>query len=169
EFGMGSKHASGMSRRHLLKTTAATVGVSFAGMPVVHYKTAAKQDVTLTWMSNQRHDREVKQMLFDRYAEETGVKVEMLIYADESPDQLKLAFESGTPPDMFNMNQPRQQIEAGWVEPITALVDAEPGMRESFIPGAFVENSGLWGGEIYGLPMYAQTMRLYYNRTVFEN
>lgn len=166
---MTPKRSSGMSRRHLLKASAVTVGVSFAAMPVVHYKTAAKQDVALTWMSNQRHDREVKQMLFDRYAEETGVTVEMLIFADEYPDQLKLAFESGNPPDMFNMNQPRQQIVAGWVEPITELLDAEPGMRESFIPGAFVENGGIWDGEVYGLPMYAQTMRLYYNRTVFEN
>ena len=166
---MVSSRPPRLDRRRLLKNaSAATIGVSFAAAPVVHYKAAAKQDITLTWMSNQRHDRAVKEDLFARYAEETGVTVEMNIFADEYPDQLQLAFESGTPPDMFNMNQPRQQIAAGWVEPLTSLVDAEPGMRESFIPNAFVENAGLWDGDIYGLPMYAQTMRLYYNRRIFE-
>lgn len=167
---MSYKRSHGMSRRQFAKRgSALAVGVSFAGMPVVHYHTAAKQDVTLTWMSNQRHDRAVKEELFQRYADETGVTIEMQIFADEYPDQLKLAFESGTPPDMFNMNQPRQQVEAGWPAPLTELLEAEPDLRDSFVSGAFVENNGIWNGETYGLPMYAQTMRLYYNRTVFEN
>jgi multiple sugar transport system substrate-binding protein len=157
------------SRRSAFKAAAVTtVGLSFANVPVVGIRRASAQDTTLTWMSNQRHDKAVKEELFARYAEETGVTVEMQIFADEYPDQLKLAFESGNPPDMFNMNQPRQQAEAGWSEPLTALVDAEPGFRESFIPGSFLENQGIYGGEIYGLPMYAQTMRLYYNKRLFE-
>ena len=167
---MSVKRSHTLSRRQFAgRGSALAVGVSFAGMPVVHYHAAAKQDVKLTWMSNQRHDKAVKEELFARYAEETGVTVEMQIFADEYPDQLKLAFESGTPPDMFNMNQPRQQIAAGWPAAITDRLDAEEGMRESFVSGAFAENNGTWDGEVYGLPMYAQTMRLYYNRTVFES
>ena len=164
-----SAHTSRFSRRSAFKAAAvATVGLSFAGAPVVGIRRASAQDVTLTWMSNQRHDRAVKEELFARYSEETGVTVEMQIFADEYPDQLKLAFESGNPPDMFNLNQIRQQSEAGWADPVTPILDANPDFKASFVPGAFAKNRGEFGGEIYGLPMYAQTMRLYYNKRIFE-
>lgn len=157
------------SRRSAFKAAAVTtVGLSFAGAPVMNIRRANAQETKLTWMSNQRHDKAVKEMLFARYAEETGVTVEMQIFADEYPDQLKLAFESGNAPDMFNMNQPRQQADAGWSVGFNALLDAAPDLKASFIPGAFAENQGIYGGEIYGLPMYAQTMRMYYNKGLYE-
>ena len=139
---------SGLNRKFTRRSTfkaaaVTTVGLSFAGAPVLGIRKAAAQDVKLTWMSNQRHDKAVKEELFARYAEETGVTVEMQIFADEYPDQLKLAFESGTPPDMFNMNQPRQQAEAGWAEPLNAYLEATPGLQDSFIPGSFLENQGI--------------------------
>jgi multiple sugar transport system substrate-binding protein len=164
-----SANSRRFSRRSAFKAAAVTtVGLSFAGAPVVGVRRAAAQDVKLTWMSNQRHDKAVKEELFARYKDETGVEVEMQIFADEYPDQLKLAFESGNPPDMFNMNQPRQQAEAGWGEPLNAYLDATPGLQDSFIPGAFLENQGIYNGEIHGLPMYAQTMRMYYNKRLYE-
>jgi len=164
-----SGYARKFTRRSAFKAAAVTtVGLSFAGAPVVGIRRASAQDVTLTWMSNQRHDKAVKEELFARYKEETGVTVEMQIYADEYPDQLKLAFESGSPPDIFNMNQPRQQSASGWADPVTPILDADPDFKASFVPGAFAKNRGEFGGEIYGLPMYAQTMRLYYNKRIFE-
>jgi multiple sugar transport system substrate-binding protein len=157
------------SRRSAFKAAAVTtVGISFANAPVVGVRRALAQETTITWMSNQRHDRAVKEDLFARYREETGVTVEMQIFADEYPDQLKLAFESGSPPDIFNMNQPRQQAAAGWADPATPILDADPDFKASFVPNAFAKNLGEFGGEIYGLPMYAQTMRLYYNKRLFE-
>lgn len=157
------------TRRSAFKAAAVTtVGLSFAGAPVLNIRKASAQDTKLTWMSNQRHDKAVKEALFARYFEETGVEVEMQIFADEYPDQLKLAFESGNPPDMWNMNQPRQQAEAGWSIGMTDLLNANPELFNSFIPGAFLENQGMYDGEIYGLPMYAQTMRMYYNKGLYE-
>ncbi len=146
-----------------------TLGLSFTGMPVVSIRQAAAQSKTVTWMSNQRHDEAVKRELFDAWSKESGIKVDLKIFADEYPDQLKLAFESGTPPDIFNMNQPRQQVEAGWAEPMDDYLAGVAGLKESFLPGAFVQNRGIWGGKTYGLPMYAQTMRLYWNKTIFAN
>ncbi len=156
------------SRRSAFKAAAVTtVGISFAGAPVLNIRKASAQQTTLTWMSNQRHDRAVKEDLFARYEELTGVRIEMNIFADEYGDQLQLAMESGNPPDMWNMNQPRLQAEAGWAEPLTAYIDATEGFRESFIPGAFQKNIGEFQGEIWGLPMYAQTMRLSYNKRLY--
>lgn len=167
---MSSPFQRRMNRRTLaLGAAATTVGLSFAGMPVVSIRRANAQETTVTWMSNQRHDEAVKRELFDEWSKESGIKVDMQIYADEYPDQLKLAFESGTPPDIFNMNQPRQQVEAGWPEPLDDYLASAEGLKESFLPGAFVKNRGIWGGKIYGLPMYAQTMRFYWNKTVFGN
>ena len=48
-----------------------------------------------------------------------------------------------------------------------AWLAANPDVEASFLPGAFVANRGIYGGQKYGLPMYAQTMRLYYNRRLF--
>jgi multiple sugar transport system substrate-binding protein len=158
-----------LSRRTFALGSAATIGLSFAGMPVVSIRTAGAQGKTVTWMSNQRHDEAVKRDLFEAWSKESGITVDMKIFADEYPDQLKLAFESGKSPDIFNMNQPRQQVEAGWVEPVDDYLASTPGLKESFLPGAFVKNRGIWGGKTYGLPMYAQTMRLYWNKTIFQN
>lgn len=167
---MSSPFQQRINRRTLaLGAAATTVGLSFAGMPVVSLRRANAQEKTVTWMSNQRHDEAVKRELFEAWSKESGIKVDMQIYADEYPDQLKLAFESGKPPDIFNMNQPRQQVEAGWAEPLDDYLTSAPGLKESFLSGAFVQNRGVWGGKTYGLPMYAQTMRLYWNKSIFEN
>ncbi|MGI8483184.1 MAG: ABC transporter substrate-binding protein [Thermomicrobiales bacterium] len=167
---MSSPFQQRINRRTLaLGAAATTVGLSFAGMPVVSLRRASAEEKTVTWMSNQRHDEAVKRKLFEAWSKESGIKIDMQIYADEYPDQLKLAFESGKPPDIFNMNQPRQQVEAGWAEPLDDYLTSAPGLKESFLPGAFVKNRGVWGGKTYGLPMYAQTMRLYWNKTIFKN
>ncbi len=167
---MSSAFQRRINRRSLaLGAAATTLGLSFAGMPVISIRQAAAQSKTVTWMSNQRHDEAVKRELFDAWSKESGIKVDLKIFADEYPDQLKLAFESGTPPDIFNMNQPRQQVEAGWAEPMDDYLASVAGLKESFLPGAFVQNRGIWGGKTYGLPMYAQTMRLYWNKTIFAN
>jgi multiple sugar transport system substrate-binding protein len=161
-----------VSRRGLLKGTAVGAGAAALTGPFVHVGRAQQSEfagTTVTWMSNQRHDRAVKEMLFAEYEEQSGIKVEMQIFADEYKDQLKLAFESGNPPDIFNMSSPRQEVEAGWPEPVDDYLAATPGLKESFLPGAFVPNRGIWGGKTYGLPMYAQTMRLFYNKTIFQN
>jgi multiple sugar transport system substrate-binding protein len=127
-------------------------------------------------MSNQRHDRVAKEELFAQFSESDAsllpdgrrIQVQMNIFADEYADQLLLAFQSGTPPDIYNMNQARIEVANGWAEPADAWLAENPDIASSFLPGAFVPNRGIYGGQSYGLPMYAQTMRLYYNRRIFE-
>jgi len=170
---MSRSSLSGVSldRRSVMKGAAGVAGAAaLAGRGV---RRSSAQDkpfdgTTVSWMSNQRHDVAVKEMLFAQFEEQSGIKVEMNIFADDYPNQLKLAFEGGNPPDIFNMSAPRQEVEAGWPEPLETYLAATPGLEESFLPGAFVANRGIWGGQKYGLPMYAQTMRLYYNKTIFE-
>jgi multiple sugar transport system substrate-binding protein len=158
-----------LSRRGLLKGAAGAGGAALAAQgPFVHIGRARQASTTVTWMSNQRHDKAVKEKLFKEFAEQSGITVEMQIFADEYPDQLKLAFESGNPPDIFNMLYPRSNVEAGWAEPLDDYLAKTSGLKDSFLPGAFVPNRGVWGGKMYGLPMYAQTMRLFYNRSLFE-
>jgi ABC-type glycerol-3-phosphate transport system substrate-binding protein len=116
----------------LLKGTAA--GAAAAALaarsgPFVHLGRAQSEfaGTTVTWMSNQRHDRAVKEMLFAEFEEQSGIKVEMQMFADEYPDQFMLAFESGNPPDIFNMlGNPAAQIEAGWPEPADEFLAANP-------------------------------------------
>ncbi len=167
---------SRVSRRSVLKGSAAVAGAAAIAShgPRVH-RAAAQDTVTVRWMSNQRHDRAAKEELFAQFAESDAavlpdgrrITVEMNIFADEYADQLKLAFESGNAPDIYNMNAPRQEVAAGWPEPADAWLAANPDVEASFLPGAFVANRGIYGGQKYGLPMYAQTMRLYYNRRLF--
>lgn len=160
------------SRRGLIKGVAAGAGAAALSTgPFIHLGRAQSEfaGTTVTWMSNQRHDRAVKEMLFAEFAETSGITVEMQIFADEYPDQLKLAIESGNAPDIFNINSEKLNIEAGWAEPVDEYLAATPGLEESFLPGAFAPFRGIWGGKKYGLPMYAQTMRLFYNKTVFAN
>jgi ABC-type glycerol-3-phosphate transport system substrate-binding protein len=155
-----------VTRRTVLKGAAAGAG---AAVLAANRRAAVRaQDNTVVYMSNQRHDRAVKAELFKQFEEQSGIRVEMQIFADEYPDQLKLAFESGNPPDIFNLSTPRQQVQAGWPEPVDDYLARTPGLKESFLPGAFVPNRGIYNGRTYGLPMYAQTMRLYYNKSIFQ-
>ena len=104
------------SRRTLLKGVAAGAGAAALSTgPFVHLGRAQSEfaGTTVTWMSNQRHDRAIKEMLFAEFAEQSGITVEMQIFADEYQNQLKLAMEAGNAPDMFNLT-PRSEIEAGW-------------------------------------------------------
>jgi multiple sugar transport system substrate-binding protein len=157
-----------LDRRRVLQG-AAGAGAVGLGLGLGARRSARAQENTVVYMSNQRHDRAVKEALFQQFEEQSGIKVEVQIFADEYPNQLKLAFEGGNPPDIYNMTgQPRQEIEAGWAEPLDDYLAQTPGLKESFLPGAFVPNRGIWGGKTYGLPMYAQTMRLFYNRSHFE-
>jgi multiple sugar transport system substrate-binding protein len=155
-----------VTRRTVLKGAAAGAG---AAVLAANRRAAVRaQDNTVVYMSNQRHDRVVKEELFRQFEEQSGIRVEMQVFADEYPDQLKLAFESGNPPDIFNLTSPRQQVQAGWAEPMDDYLAKTPGLRESFLPGAFVPNRGIYDGKTYGLPTYAQTMRLFYNRSIFQ-
>ncbi len=159
-----------LNRRDVLKGTvlgtgAVVLGVGCRGASV----RAQGSGTTIVYMSNQRHDRAVKEELFKQFEANSGIKVEMQIFADEYPNQLKLAFEAGNPPDIYNMTgTPRQEVEAGWPEPLDDYLAQTLGLKESFLPGAFVPNRGIWGDRTYGLPMYAQTMRLFYNKTHFQ-
>jgi multiple sugar transport system substrate-binding protein len=124
---------------------------------------------TIVWMSNQRHDQAVKKDLFQQFAEKSGIQVEMQILADEYANQLQLAYQSNTPPDIYNMNGTiRDEVEAGRPEPLDEYLAKTPGLEESFLPGAFDNLRGSYQGKKYGLPMYAQTMRLFYNKTLFQ-
>ena len=166
-----------VSRRALMKGAVALGGAAaLSGSGPFILRTRAADTIKLTYMSNQRHDQAVKADLFKQFSASdagklngTPIEVEMKVFADEYPDQLKLAFESGKPPDIFNMNQPRQQAAAGWAEPADDFLAQNPDLKNSFLPGAFVNNRGVYGGKTYGLPMYAQTMRLYYNKTIFSD
>ncbi len=149
-------------------TAAPTSGSSSGAATTPAASTGAVGGQTVVWMSNQRHDKAVKAELFKQLESKAGIKVDFQIFADEYKDQLKLAFESGKAPDIYNMNAPRQEVEAGWPEPLDDYLAKTPGLKESFLPGAFVANRGVWNGKTYGLPMYAQTMRLYYNKAVFQ-
>ncbi len=168
--------SSRVSRRSVLKGTAAVAGAAaVAGSAPSLNRASGQEIVNVTWMSNQRHDRAVKETLFAEFAASDAslmpdgrrINVTMNIFADEYADQLKLAFESGNAPDIYNMNAPRQEVAAGWPEPADAWLAANPDVEASFLPGAFVPNRGIYGGQKYGLPMYAQTMRLYYNKRIF--
>jgi multiple sugar transport system substrate-binding protein len=124
---------------------------------------------TVVWMSNQRHDRAVKEELFKQFEEKTGIHVDMQIFADEYGNQLQLAFESGTPPDIYNITGTiRDEVEAGRPEPLNDYLAKTPGLEESFLPGAYAPSRGTYNGQKIGLPMYAQTMRLYYNKSIFQ-
>ncbi|HKG25842.1 MAG TPA: sugar ABC transporter substrate-binding protein [Thermomicrobiales bacterium] len=155
-----------LSRRSLLRGSASGIGAALLGGGRLRGTTAA--GTTVTWMSNQLHDQEVKAELFAQFEANSGIRVEMRIFPDDYGDQLKLAFAAGDPPDIYRMNVPSQEIEAGWPEPLDAYLAATPGLKESFLPGSFIPNRGIWNGQAHGLPMYAPTMRLYYNRTIFQ-
>jgi len=121
------------------------------------------------WTWN-RHDMEVKERLFKKFEQEhPDIEVEMVIHADRYQDMLKLAWDAGTPPDVFQIQDNTlvvQQVEAGWLMPLDPWITPE--LKSRYMPGIFRDHVSVIEGHIYGIPSSIFTAKLFYNKTLFK-
>lgn len=121
------------------------------------------------WTWN-RHDMDVRNALLERFEKEhPDIDVEQVIHADRYPDMIKLAWDAGKPPDVFQTESNSllaQQVEAGWLMPLDRWITPE--FKARLMPGALRNYVSMIDDRIYAVPTSFLTTKLFYNKTLFR-
>lgn len=121
----------------------------------------------LVYWTLDRHDMDYIQEVVDKYnAENTdNIEVEMVVKTDDFNQALDLAFASGQAPDIIRTkeNAIQSYVQKGFLAPIDSYLTDE--MKQKF---PVIQDYNLIGGKLYSLPNYGSTMRLVYNKDLFE-
>jgi raffinose/stachyose/melibiose transport system substrate-binding protein len=134
---------------------------------------APAEKVTVTWWHISTKDPALsdwQKMADDYMAAHPNVTVEITVLENEAfKTKLTTVMQSGDPPDIFQSwggGTFNQQVEAGLLKDITADLDADPGWRDSFAPGALGVYS--YQGKNYGVPWDMGMVGFWYNKALFE-
>lgn len=173
---------SPLSRRTLLKTTAAATAVaSIAGVAPGFVRPAAAQDAKLTIWDNWTRDVDsaVIEALNAKFIEaHPGVTIERVTKSfNDLKATAKLAMSSPDGPDLIQINQGLSDMgamaEGGILTDLTPYVQKYK-WDEKLAPGIAARNSfsadgKIFGeGVIFGMPITAEFIGVYYNKGKFE-
>ncbi|MFH1008998.1 MAG: extracellular solute-binding protein [Candidatus Latescibacterota bacterium] len=121
------------------------------------------------WTWN-RHDMDVRNALFEQFGKDhPELEVELVIHADRYQDMLKLAWDAGKPPDIFQTDANAllaQRVEAGWLLPLDRWIT--PQLMVRFMPGILRNYLSMIGDRVYAVPTSVLTAKLFYNKTLFR-
>ncbi|MBD2846305.1 extracellular solute-binding protein [Paenibacillus sp. IB182496] len=131
----------------------------------------AEQKTKVTLWTHQSNLKDKMTELITAYNDtnEDGVEIELNVVADKYNDVLSLAFSTKEGPDIFSITGPsstQKAAENGWVQPLNDYMTDD--FKARFRDGVWVENNNVIGDQIYTLPDQASTMRLMYNKALFE-
>lgn len=125
--------------------------------------------VVNVWTRN-RHDKDlmVNQVeLFNKtIGKEKGIEIKYQIYGDDFIDIYTIAFQSGSGPDIMNLDESiAEGVNKGVIQSLTSF-DNE-GWVESFPFDVDINNVTSYKNEVYSIPQFAFTMRMVYNKDLF--
>jgi raffinose/stachyose/melibiose transport system substrate-binding protein len=123
------------------------------------------------WWLQYEQDTSVVEAAVKKFEEaHPGVKVELSYYsyADYSK-AMPAALAAGNPPDLAfgdptAPNTPNF-VKAGQLDPLAPLV-AKYGWEDRLQPGAITFYNPLYGGETYGIPLFAAERGIFYNKDI---
>lgn len=105
---------------------------------------------------------------FDEFnASQDKIHVSVEVFGDNYADVLKLAFNSGEAPDIFELAGSvnlKTYVDAGLVSPLNEFITED--YKKEFNPSAFTTH--VIDGNIYAVPEQASFIRMYYNKDLFE-
>lgn len=122
------------------------------------------------WTRN-RHDKDLMVQQVEKYnqgvGKDKGIEINYQIYGDDFIDIYTIAFQSGSGPDIMNLDESiAEGVNKGVIQPMTSF-DSE-GWADSFPFNVDINNVTSYGGELYSIPQFAFTMRMVYNKDLFK-
>lgn len=128
---------------------------------------AAGQKTKLVYWTGDRHDSEfIKEKVDDfNRTNSDGIEVELVVKGDDFDQALDMSFQTSEAPDVIRVKENTIQTfyKKGYLAPIDDYLTDE--LRAEF-PQMDVLNS--FDGKRYSLPNYGTTMRLIYNKELFQ-
>jgi multiple sugar transport system substrate-binding protein/sorbitol/mannitol transport system substrate-binding protein len=130
----------------------------------------AKSDVTINVMLQKHTATDVLQTKFDKFTEETGIKVKADVLPQEqivAKTQLALS-SGGSDVDvvMYDHMYTTQFAGAGWIRDLSPYIEKSKYDVDDFMAG-FI-NALSYNGKSYALPIYGESTMLMYNKELFK-
>lgn len=121
------------------------------------------------WMRGSSKENNLTATMDAFNASQDRIHVDVEVYGDNYAEVLKLAFNSGEAPDIYELAggiNMSDVVAAGQAEPLGDYITDQ--LREDFSPSAFSYLPYQVDGQIYAIPEQTRYMRLLYNKDLFE-
>ena len=126
--------------------------------------------VSFAWIAYEQDNSTIEAAVKAFEDAHPGVKVEMSYYSYEDFSKaIPAALAAGNPPDLIfgdptAPNTPNF-VKAGQLDPLQPLID-KYGWEDRLQPGVMTFYNPLYGGETYGIPLFAAQRGIFYNKDI---
>ncbi len=132
-------------------------------------KEGGKVDVIRMW-SNDAHNRDEYTETINKFHEKEGkkkgIKIEYTVYGGDYYNSLDVAIAAGEEPHLFKSMKTGQYAQTGKIVPIKELPGGPQLIEET--KKYHFEDIGMFGGEVYAIPIRVTTQNMIYNKELFE-
>ncbi|AJY76890.1 ABC transporter substrate-binding protein [Paenibacillus beijingensis] len=123
--------------------------------------------VKLSYWTGDRHDQDYIKEVVQKFNETNAdnIEVELVVKTDDFNQAIDLAFASGQAPDIIRVKENTIQpwVKKGYLEPIDSYLTDDFKQKFPVIP-----DYNEIDGKLYSLPNYGSTLRLVYNKDLFD-
>ncbi len=124
---------------------------------------------TIAYWTDDRHDQEyIKELIAEFNAtNEDNIEVEMTVLSENYNQSVDIAFSSNQAPDLLRIKSGNAEtfVKKGYLAPIDEYVTED--MKTKF-SSVLLDGVNIFDGKLYSLPNSGQTLRLVYNKDLFE-
>lgn len=144
-------------------------GSDDAGKGAAASNTGAKpgEKTKITYWTLDRHDADYIKEVIEKFnsTNKDNIEVELVVKADDYAQALDLAFSAAQAPDVFRVKEGTIQTyyKKGYMAPIDDYLTEEQKKKFPVMP-----DLNQFDGKMYSLPNYGSTMRLVYNKDLFD-
>jgi len=128
---------------------------------------SSSEKTKISYWTGDRHDSEYIKELVDEFNKTNpdNIEVELVIKGDDFDQALDMSFQTSEAPDVIRVKENTIQTfyKKGFLAPIDEFMTDE--LKEKF---PIMDNLNSFDGKRYSLPNYGTTMRLIYNKELFE-
>lgn len=132
-------------------------------------KEEAKKEVVIKVWSNDAHNKPEYDATVKKFNEtigkEKGIRIEYKVYGGDYYSAIDVAIAAGEEPHIFKSRKSGQYAETNKIVPIKDLPGGDVLIEET--KGFHHEDIGMFGGEIYAIPIRVTTQNLIYNKEMF--
>ncbi len=127
------------------------------------------EKTTITYWTDDRHDQEYLKELISEFnaGNPDNIEVELTVLSENFNQSVDIAFSGNQAPDLLRIKSANTGtfVKKGYLEPIDELLTDE--LKTKF-GSMFIDEVNRFGGKLYSLPNTGNTLRLVYNRELFQ-
>ncbi|WP_373230048.1 ABC transporter substrate-binding protein [Cohnella sp.] len=163
--------ACGSNNSESSKEPAAASASSEAPSASASASAPAEKKVIKYW-TDDRHDQEYIKELITQFnsSNPDNIEVELTVLSENYNQSVDIAFSSNQAPDVLRLKSANTALfyKKGYLAPLDDyLTGVNEGMKTKFSTG-IIDDVNRFGGKLYSLPNTGLTLRLVYNKDLFE-